>query len=85
MARSVCWRGMAVRLPPVSKPEPVVKRSAISVTESRRKARRRQLQRERNAVELPADATPRRRRNCTGGLEVGHLLAGAIEEQLSSL
>ena len=54
-ARSVCWRGSAVRLPPVSSRKRSSSRAAISLGGQRAHPRRGQLDRERDAVQPAAD------------------------------
>ena len=54
-ASSVCWRGGDVRAPPVKSLKRSSRRRSISATDIERSARRRQLQRERDAVEAHTD------------------------------
>ena len=62
-ARSVCWRGSAVRPPPVSSRKRSSRRAAICSTREHAHARGRQLERQRDAVQAGADLGRRRARS----------------------
>ena len=59
VARNVCWRGIAVRLPPVSKLEAVVESRVDLLERQHLHPRGGQLDGQRNAVEPLADADHR--------------------------
>ena len=71
VARSVWWRSTAVRRPPVSSRNRSSSRPAISAGAHGDDARRRELDRERDAVEPAADLGDRARRRPRASVEVG--------------
>jgi hypothetical protein len=80
-ARNVCWRGSAVRSPLGEQPEAVRQPRRHRFHRERTRARRRKLERQRNAVETPADFGQSRR---VLGCHAKRRLRGdrAIDEQL---
>ena len=83
VARRVCWRVRAVRLPAARTSRLSPRRAAICSTERRRDARRGQLDGQRHAVQAPADLLDRRLVVLVGAeARVG---GGALDEQAAGL
>ena len=80
-ARSVCWRSSSTRPPPVKQREPVVQPLVDFLDRQRAHPRRRELQRERNALDPRAELGDGRR-FALGQREAGLLQLRARHEQL---